>query len=155
VDTGLGDLDRLPLEVQSNILVHLDLQTLVNFRRVSRQASDVVDALPEYQKVLQLSPTLLRSIFTNQLEEFITCQALVATLNTQKCENCGNPSKYIHLLTCRRVCCHCLLTRGEYKPITLECAEWEFQIPRRLLEGLPTMITVPGRYVVGELLYPS
>jgi hypothetical protein len=155
VETGLGDLDRLPLEVQSNILVHLDLQTLVNFRRVSRQASDVVDALPEYQKVLQLSPTLLRSIFTNQLEEFITCQALVATLNTQKCENCGNPSKYIHLLTCRRVCCHCLLTRGEYKPITLECAEWEFQIPRRLLEGLPTMITVPGRYVVGELLYPS
>jgi hypothetical protein len=153
--TGLGGLDRLPLEVQSNILVQSDLQTLVNFRRVNRQAREVVDALPEYQKILQLSPTFLRSIFTIQLEAFITCKALVATLNTQKCENCGDPSEYIHLLTCRRVCCHCLLSREEYKPITLECAEWEFQIPRRLLEGLPTMKTVPGRYVVGELLYPS
>jgi hypothetical protein len=143
VASGLGDLDKLPLEVQSNILVHLDLQTLVNFRRVNRQAREVVDALPEYQKILHFSPTsLLRSIFTIQLEAFITCQALVTTLNTQKCEDCGDPSEYIHLLTCRRVCCHCLLSRGEYKSTTLECAEWEFQVPRRLLEGLPTMKAV-------------
>jgi hypothetical protein len=155
VASGLGDLDKLPLEVQSNILVHLDLQTLVNFRRVNRQAREVVDALPEYQKILHFSPTsLLRSIFTIQLEAFITCQALVTTLNTQKCEDCGDPSEYIHLLTCRRVCCHCLLSRGEYKSTTLECAEWEFQVPRRLLEGLPTMKAVAGRYAKGELLYP-
>jgi hypothetical protein len=37
VEHGLGDLDRLPLEVQSNILVQSDLQTLVGFRQVNRR----------------------------------------------------------------------------------------------------------------------
>jgi hypothetical protein len=154
VEHGLDDLDRLPLEVQSNILVQSDLQTLVGFRQVNRRSREVVDALPEYQKVLHFSPTLLRGIFSIELETFITCQALVTTLNTQKCESCGDPSEYIHLLSCRRVCCHCLLSRDDYKLITLECAEWDFQVPRRLLEGLPTMRPVPGKYAAGKFLLP-
>ena len=142
----LGDLDRLPLELQSDILVRLDLQTLTDFRRVNRKAMDNVDALPEYKAILLHNKNSLRAILSVELGRFITCNELYITLQTKICERCGESAEFIYLLTCRRVCATCLCRRIEYCPITIEDAERRFQVPCHPIQKLPAMRSLPGPF---------
>lgn len=143
---GLGDLDKLALELQSSILVQLDLRTLTDFRRVNRRATKVVDSLPEYRLITRHSLASLRSILSIELGAFITLRDLLDALHANECEYCGKPAAYIYLLTCGRVCFDCLSTKKEYGPLVVEETEMYFGFPRALLEGLPTMKSVPGRF---------
>lgn len=143
---GLGDLDKLALELQSSILVELDLRTLTDFRRVNRRATEVVDSLPEYRSILQHSLVSLRGILSIELGAFITCRDLLEALHTKVCEHCGKPGAHIYLLTCSRVCSDCLCEEKEYFPLVLEETESRFKFPRALLKGLPTMRNIPGQF---------
>lgn len=90
----LGDLDMLPLELQSDILVRLDLQTLIEFRRVNRKARDIVDALPQYKAIFSHNKNLLRTILSLELGRFVICNKLYITLQTMICERCGESAGY-------------------------------------------------------------
>ena len=143
---GLGDLDKLPVELQSIVLVHLDLRTLTDFRRVNRQAMEVVDTLPEYRSILQHSPVSLRAIFSVDLGKSITCQQLHDTLRAADCHGCRQPADFIYLLKCCRICLKCLCWRINYCPITTHDAVRLFAVPARLLAELPTIRSIPGQF---------
>jgi hypothetical protein len=49
--SGLGNLDKLPTEVQHNIFRHLDVQSFLVCRRVSRKALAVTGTVQEFAKV--------------------------------------------------------------------------------------------------------
>lgn len=49
--TDLGALNTLPRELQYEIMGHLDVQSLLAFRRVSKKAMDAVNTMVEYKKV--------------------------------------------------------------------------------------------------------
>ena len=48
---GLGELDKLPTEVQHMIFRHLDVQSFLVCRRVSRTALKVTGTVQEFDKV--------------------------------------------------------------------------------------------------------
>ena len=49
--SGLGNLDKLPTEIQHNIFRHLDVKSFLVSRRVSRTALTVTGSVPEFEKV--------------------------------------------------------------------------------------------------------
>ena len=150
---GLGDWDKLPTELQDVVLVQLDLQTLVDFRRVNRRAIEVVDTLPEYQSIFQHSPATLRAILSTELGSFITCQKLYNTLRAAKCECCRKPADFIYLLTCCRVCLRCLCWRVKYCPITTDDAVRLYAVPSSLLAELPKIRSIPGHFGINQNAY--
>lgn len=151
----LGKLEKLPLELQHNILAQSDLQTVTDFRRVNRRAMAVVDSLHEYQTIIEHSPDSLRGLLSIELAAHITCRALSKLLHTNVCECCGRPSGYIHLLACRRVCCSCINVDKEYAPFTLRELEVSAEVPASLLQALPTMRSIPGDYASMRFSYPN
>lgn len=155
VSHGLGDLDKLPVELQSIILVQSDLQTLTDFRRVNRRAMEVVDALPEYRSIVQHSPASLRAILSVELGKFITCQKLYDTLCAANREGCRQPADFIYLLKCCRVCLRCLCWRIKYCPITTHDAVRLYAVPSRLLAELPTMRSIPGQFGAVNKIWPD
>lgn len=48
---GLGKLDKLPTELQHQILLDVDVRTLLGFRRVNQSAMKAVDGILEWKKV--------------------------------------------------------------------------------------------------------
>jgi hypothetical protein len=141
---GLGDLDMFPVELQSIILVQLDLKTLTNFRHVNRQAMEVVDTLPEYQSILQQIPASLRAMFSVDLGESITCQKFYETLCTANCEGCRQSAEFIYLLKCCRICMECLCCRAKSNPITNYDAVRLYAVPDKLLVELQS---IAGRHI--------
>lgn len=150
---GLGDLDKLPVELQNAILVQSDLRTLTDFRRVNRWAMEVVDTMLEYQSIVQHGSASLRAILSTELGTFITCQKLYDTLCAEKCECCRQPADFIYLLTCSRVCLKCLCWRIKYCPITTDDAVRLYAVPSRLLAELPTIRSVPGHFGIRKTAY--
>ena len=150
---GLGVLDRLPVELQSVILIQSDLRTLTDFRRVNRRAMEVVDSLPEYQSILQHSPASLRAVLSTELGTFITCQKLYNTLCAARCECCSQSADFIYLLTCCRVCLKCLCWCTKYCPITTDDAVRLYALPSRLLAELSTIRSAPGHYGTDKVAY--
>lgn len=51
-DTGLGSLDRLPLELLDDAMLRLDVQSLCNFRQTNLRSRQTVDSLKQYQVVV-------------------------------------------------------------------------------------------------------
>jgi hypothetical protein len=49
--SSLGLLSCLPVELQQEIIRQLDVKSLIEFRRVSKRAMDLVANLPEWEKV--------------------------------------------------------------------------------------------------------
>jgi hypothetical protein len=143
---GLGVLDTLPLEVLSLVLVHTDIRTLTDFRRINHRAMQVVDSVPEYRLVQQHTPDLLRGILSVEIGSHISTQTLFSTLNEYKCEGCGDFGSFIYLLTCERVCFLCLYEKPRYYPLLLSEAAAKFGTHRRLYKSLPSVKSVPGRY---------
>jgi hypothetical protein len=50
-DSDLGNLDKLPTEIQHNIFRYLDAKSFLVCRRVSRKALTVTGSVPEFAKV--------------------------------------------------------------------------------------------------------
>jgi hypothetical protein len=51
--SDLGDLQMLPLELQHHVLGFVDIESLLTFRRVNKNAMIAVDGMTEYYKVRQ------------------------------------------------------------------------------------------------------
>jgi len=54
--TSLGDLARLPLELQQDILGYIDLKSLLEFRRVNQRAMEVVNSIVAFDRVIRHCP---------------------------------------------------------------------------------------------------
>jgi hypothetical protein len=64
-DSGLGNLDKLPTEIQHTIFCHLDVKSFLVCRRVSRKALKVTGSVPEFEKV---SMTCLQCAFDSKAD---------------------------------------------------------------------------------------
>jgi hypothetical protein len=48
---SLGTLEALPVELLCKILEHVNVLSILKFRRVNQEAMSTVDAMPEFKKV--------------------------------------------------------------------------------------------------------
>ena len=143
---SLGDLDLLPLEVLTPVLVQLDLETRTAFRQVNQRAMQIVDSIPEYQIILATAPGALRAVLGLKTGLWISCQLLYNKLCTRKCKHCHKVVVYLYLVTCERVCIVCLSRNKKYVLQLKSHANKRFVPLKDKFEGIPHFRSLPGYY---------
>lgn len=143
---GLGALDRLPLEIIHLALIRLDIQSLVDFRRVNKRARLVTDSIPQYKRTLAHAPASIRGSLNIYTARFFSCLDLYEKLSTAECDSCGDFGGYLYLVTCRRVCFLCFTGKADYLPLSRKDAMRKFGLGSEHLASLPCMKSFPGRY---------
>ncbi|EPE03119.1 f-box domain-containing protein [Ophiostoma piceae UAMH 11346] len=131
-ESTLGDLGTLPWELVYCIIRELDLRSLEHLRTVSRQLNAIVLDLPEYRVLTRHAPQLLRSMLSSWAGAYFTLADIWRVLTTQDCEDHPMHSSgdgeeapkvyrpfgaFVYLLTCKRVCMHCLKHDIRYSPL--------------------------------------
>ena len=145
---GLGVLDQLPLELLSEILVHVDLRTLTDFRRVNQRAMQVIDSIPKYQVIVEHGAQALQCILSMETGGHASCLDLFHMLCNPYCEECGDLGEMIYLPTCKRICESCSKQKSKYLPLLAAEAMREFGVSQRHLKTIPRMRNV-GHYGLG------
>ncbi|KAM0327406.1 hypothetical protein ACHAQA_005692 [Verticillium albo-atrum] len=157
VHISAGQLDQLPAELLIQVLLQIDIPSLIHFRRVNRRAMGLVDSVPQYAALIKHCPNIIRAILSIRADAF-DCDTLYRTLSTHRCSACQRFGDHLYLIDCRRVCYFCFTRRLEYFPLTIGQAS-SFFTPdgtrqrkavstRRLLHAanLPSILSLPGRY---------
>ena len=146
IDPTLGNLDMLPLELCTDILLGLDLQSLTQFRTINRRARFVVDNLPQYRDVITHAPGLIRAALSIQIAPWLSCRALYSALHTKTCSICGDVGAFIYMFTGRRVCYICVMEQPQFLPLTQSHAKHSYGLNRKALSLVPKILKVPGSY---------
>ncbi|KYK61637.1 hypothetical protein DCS_02780 [Drechmeria coniospora] len=140
-----GRLDRLPLELITQVLLSLDLPSLTTFRRVNRRAMALVDSLRQYSMLFRHCPNILRAILSMEAKHF-DCAFLFQTVSTTKCASCDRVGDHLYLITCKRVCYDCYSSDPLYFPASATLVTRKTGVPRKSLKALPHVRSLPGRY---------
>jgi hypothetical protein len=139
-------LDKLPLEIITEILLTLDLPTLTVFRRVNHRAMSLVDSMHQLKMMLKHCPNVLRAIISINAR-FFDCRTLYETLLTNKCATCDHFGGYLYLITCKRVCYSCFTSNLNYFPVSSRYAAKQTGLTiKELKRRLPHVSSLPGRY---------
>lgn len=154
-ECDVGNLDKLPLELLSAVLVEVHLDSLTNFRRVNHRAMEVVDSVPEYKAIVYYAPNTLRGILAIETGTWISCQTLYDKLCTAECEHCGDFGGYLYLVTCKRVCCLCFSKQAIYLPLPSSDARRKFGLGRGPLTAVACLRSIPGRYSWNAIKLPT
>lgn len=147
--SSLGQLDLLPPELITGVLLALDLPTLTAFRRVNQSAMNLVDTLRPYSMIFRHCPNVLRAVLSIEATSY-DCQSLFETLCTSKCAACGRFGGYLYLATCERVCYYCYTSHPAFLPIPVTRAAQATGRTRKDLKRLPHIRSLPGKYTAWE-----
>lgn len=144
--TNLGQLDLLPDELLSNVLMRVDLQCLTDFRQVSQRAMGVIDSMLPYAALTKHAPNSIRAYLSVGTAKLISCQDLYNKLIDYRCDWCGKFGGFLYLITCKRSCLGCVLDTWDYLPLSMPEAEIVFGLTPTQVQCLPHMRTRPGYY---------
>lgn len=137
----LGRFESLPTEVTVEVLMHLDLRSLLSFKQANHCAAHFVETLPKYSTMRQHCPSVLRAVIGLRAD-FFSCNKLYDSLTSHGCAHCHRPGKYIYLITGVRVCYFCLRC-----PTSEIMARKITQLPARMLREKGAFIrSIPGTY---------
>ncbi|KAG0127763.1 hypothetical protein HOY82DRAFT_61870 [Tuber indicum] len=146
---GLGDLSAyLPLEIINEILLFLDIRSLLAFRRVNTTALATINSLPEYRAVITHAPDVIRAYVAIDLSSHANIHELFQALTSKLCSYCNSFGAFIFLLECRRVCWHCHTQDPELLPICRGLAAVSFGVSPEALAVLPALRPVSGTYTL-------
>ena len=145
VSSSLSKLETLPLELSDAVFRHLDVQSLINLRRVSQMSRFAVDALPQYRFVQHHAPELLRAAIGLEISKSTLIADLFKALTSQTCYLCGDFGTFIYLLSCHRVCFLCLTEETELRPLRVAQARDQYCLDEQALAGLPKLRSLRGR----------
>lgn len=142
----LGVLNQLPMEILLNMLLKMDIPTLMSFRGTSRTAMGAVDSLREYQIINRLAPDFLRAALWTRAG-FFNLEKLYNTLCATKCASCGHFGGYIYMITCERVCLRCFTRKKAYNPLSLDAAAFAARMsPEEVKERAAWIYPIWGFY---------
>ncbi|AEO53072.1 hypothetical protein MYCTH_2051335 [Thermothelomyces thermophilus ATCC 42464] len=154
-DTGLGSLCRLPLELLHDVLLHLDIRSLFNFRQVNLSSRQTVDSLHQYQMVVSHGLNLLCALLRTRLAIGISLLDFYHALCTKACTLCGEFGGFVSLLTWTRCCFACLQGALETQVQTLAGIRKQFHLTKAELGRLRSFKTLPGIYSMEESVHKS
>lgn len=116
--TGPSRLLKLPLEVQSRILDHLDIRDVAQLGKVSTRARELVSfATRRISRVPGLAGGLVKY---GLIDQFTLCQ-IEQFFRPGPCTLCKKLGVYICLVTAQRFCRECLTRPGGYPIDVLSC----------------------------------
>lgn len=117
VKQDLGKLAKLPFETIENVLLCLDVYTLLRLRTVSKAVKRTVDSLRQLRTLLDKTPNTFPILLAAHMITRLPCRDLYIALCRSTCEVCASPGAYLYLFTCKRLCRRCLTTRLRYRPL--------------------------------------
>lgn len=107
-DTGLGPLDRFPLELVHEILLYLDMQSLFNLRQASLRSRQTVDSLHQYQRVVSHGLNVFCALLRTRLAIDFSLSNFYQAPCTKACDTCGGFGGFVSLLAWHRCCAACV-----------------------------------------------
>ncbi|CAI6340509.1 unnamed protein product [Periconia digitata] len=148
---GLGNLDAMPLELLHSILPQLDILSITRFRRLNRQAREIVDSVPQYKALRTHTLHVLRSILLLGAGQWHTCDTLYKTLCTPWCTDCGDFGDYLYIPSNSRVCLSCFTKAKKYLPLRHTDALRVFGLTHEALRSSARMMrSVAGTYTTNR-----
>lgn len=106
-------LGNLPLEILTNIRLHLDPRSLRTFRSTNTNAREAVNSLPGYRLVMKHALDVVNTILRTGLNEHFTIQDIVGMLRTEACAFCDKFAGFVSILARKRCCFRCPQMRKE------------------------------------------
>ncbi|KAJ5352395.1 hypothetical protein N7452_001369 [Penicillium brevicompactum] len=106
--TGLGDLDRLPLELKIQVLLNMDMYAICRLREVNIASRDFVHSVYEYNIVCQTEERLVDALRTTKLGKRITLSQFWDLVRTKRCQRCQQPGRWLAVKFWMRLCRGCV-----------------------------------------------
>ncbi|KAK0642108.1 hypothetical protein B0T16DRAFT_449376 [Cercophora newfieldiana] len=141
----LGRLDRVPLELQLDIIKCLDIHSSMQFKQVNRQASRVVDAMIEYRLSTTYAQDALRDIKSLGLTDYVRFADLARAMYSIPCssqDECGHVGSHLYLPTMQRICRQCGDKSTDFAMVALK-KETSEDSPGP--SGIQLTVGVPGK----------
>jgi hypothetical protein len=141
----LGSLTPLPMEILYDILSHLDILSVLDFRSVNQRCTAVVTSSPEFNTVTFFPKAM--SAVVNTRCRFYSLARLAACLSDTRCSRCERHfGELLYLITAERVCWSCWRRFRDFIPIIPKVAKDTGLSAETLVERVPHITAVPGRY---------
>jgi hypothetical protein len=145
--SGLGAMQNLPVEVINLILKELDIESCLNFRKVSRVARNIVANTLEYRRIATHAPTCLLAMLRTGVAHSYTFPDLYRAMLLRDCEVCHKLAAYVYLPKLTKACDKCISVDKRFVTVTLASfakeAGWT---TARLRKQLSVVKTVSGDY---------
>ncbi|KAF1841296.1 uncharacterized protein K460DRAFT_369338 [Cucurbitaria berberidis CBS 394.84] len=107
----LGQLDILATELLHQVFVHLDVCSILSFRRVNQDAKAMVNSFLPFRSIATF-PKLLGAVDALQCR-FWTLETLVRCVFDERCSRCGRFGDIMYLVTPERWCYRCWIRDEE------------------------------------------
>lgn len=153
--TGLGSLNRIPLELLQDVLLRLDMRSLARFRQTNLRSRQTVDSLREYQVVTSHGMNLICALGRTGYAPFVSLSECYYALCTKECVSCGEFSGFISFLNWHRCCFKCLKVAPEAQVKTLAAIRKQFGMTKGRSRQLRSFRTLPGIYSMEESVYET
>ncbi|KAK8106186.1 uncharacterized protein PG998_003347 [Apiospora kogelbergensis] len=150
----LGALGVLPLEILQQILLDLDMCSLLTFISSSKSCGRIATTLQDFETVVSC-PQLAGAVFQLRCRSFGLRQ-LAASIRSPECKHCGQFGDLFYLITAERLCYHCWREDRYRKAIFLDGGGRSRRSPRAqsaeslqreaIAAGLPHVSVPPGSY---------
>ncbi|KAI1807283.1 hypothetical protein F4811DRAFT_566627 [Daldinia bambusicola] len=144
-----------PSRSYNDVLLQLDMHSLLNFRQTNLRARLAVDSLKQYQRVVSHGLNLLCALLRTRLAASVSLFDFYHALCTKTCAVCGEFGGFISLLTWTRCCFVCLQRARETQVRTLAAVRRQFHLTKAELDQLRSFKTLPGIYSMEESVYKS
>lgn len=153
--TGLGSLDRLPLELLHGILLRLDMHSLLKFRQANLTSRQAVHSLKQYRMVTSYGLNPLCALLRTRLAIVVSLFDFYDVLCTKACTVCGDFGGFVSILHWSRCCFECLQKAPEIQVRTLASVRKQFHLTKAQERQLRSFKTLPGIYTMEESVYKS
>ncbi len=145
--SGLGRLQRLPLELLWSICLSLDVQSAWQFHHASRGAREIMASIPQYRQLGEHALDCLWALFRTGLAPHIAISTLHSTLSTELCVVCGSFGGFIFLPTAARCCLSCLESAPALRVMSLHSLRKAAGgLAAGLAKSYPVLRSLPGTY---------
>lgn len=148
--SGIGTLEKLPLEIIFNILLCLDIDSLFQVRKVNAKARWVVNSLSEYARMVSHGLNLFCALLRTKHATKVTLREFDEALCTKSCFACGEFAGFMSILAWKRCCFHCFQEATETQVRPLAWVKRNVQMKKGELDMLTKMKTLPGKYSMAE-----
>ena len=141
----LGSLD-LPTEILRMIILQLDLISLRAFGNSNTHFLRVIRNTPEFHNLVEGAPEFCYLLVKTQLARWFALHRIYHVLTSSACAVCRRFARNVFLPGMQRCCPRCLQLDPEFQPITPAVAQRQYGVPKKSLNELPMLETLPGRY---------
>ena len=149
-DSGVGALDRLPIELLYMVLLSLDLLSIFKLRHVNLGARILVDSLYEYGTLVRHSLDAFCALLQTNVALEVPLSQLYSELCSRECCCCGQLGSLLFLPIWSRCCYKCLGHCQQFEMQTLSSVRKQYKLNRAASKRLTTLKSLPGMYGLSE-----